>query len=129
LFSIADHHKNNKDSNFFYDKNGDPWISDEDWDKTKAEYCKLHNISFCFDDTARYAKHFETPFAYMTIQNNKIEPNKYLDLIIDMFNKRRENSAKIIDVKNQMVKKTTAKITVNNFIINLKAWCWSFFKK
>ena len=60
-----------------YDEHGNPWVSDEEWDKTKAEYCKKHNISFCIDDTARYSKYFETPFGYMTIKNKKDKPNKY----------------------------------------------------
>lgn len=90
LFSISDFHKERGTNGMFYDKDGNPWVSDEDWDKTKADYCKQHNIPMCTDDTARYAKYFETPFSYMSIQNHKEKPNKYLDLIIDFFNKRRE---------------------------------------
>lgn len=88
IFSIADHHKENVTPGMWYDKKGNPWISDKDWDCTKAIYCKKHEIDLCIDDTARYANHFETPFAYMSIQMKKEEPNKYLNLIIDMFKKR-----------------------------------------
>lgn len=88
LFSIADYHRDNKTTGMWYDHKGDPWVSDEDWDKTKAEYCKKNNILFCIDDTARYANYFETPFAYMSIQKSNKQPNKYLNLIIDMFKKR-----------------------------------------
>lgn len=95
LFSIADHHKENKTEGMWYDEKGDPWVSDEDWNKTKAIYCKKHDIAFCIDDTARYANHFETPFGYMSIQMHKEKPNKYLGLIIAMFDKRsRKNSWK-----------------------------------
>lgn len=90
LFSIADYHRENQTTGMWYDKNGDPWVSDEDWDKTKAEYCKRNEISFCIDDTARYANYFETSFGYMSIQTSKKKPNKYLNLIIDMFEKRRK---------------------------------------
>lgn len=92
LFSIADHHTANKTKGMWYDKKGNPWVSDEDWDRTKAEYCKLHNISMCTDDTARYARHFETPFSYMTIQSHKGKPNRYLEYVIDMFEKRSRKS-------------------------------------
>ena len=90
LFSIADHHKNIQTEGLRYDENGNPWVSDEDWDKTKAEYCKRNEISFCIDDTARYANHFETPFGYMSIQMHKEKPNKYLGQVIEMFNKIRK---------------------------------------
>lgn len=89
IFSIADHHRENKTTGMWYDDKGDPWVSDEDWDRTKANYCKENNIMFCIDDTARYANHFETPFGYMSIQMNKEKPNKYLGFIIDLFNSRR----------------------------------------
>ena len=90
LFSIADYHSENQTNGMWHDANGNPWVSDEDWDKTKANYCKKNNISFCIDDTARYANHFETPFGYMSIHMSKENPNKYLNLIIDMFEKRRK---------------------------------------
>lgn len=92
VFSIADHHRNNKTPGMWYDEKGDPWVSDEDWDKTKAIYCKEHEIAFCIDDTARYAKYFETPFGYMAIQMNKEKPNRYLEYVIDMFKKRSQKS-------------------------------------
>jgi len=92
LFSIADYHRENKTQGMWYDTNGDPWVSDEDWDKTKAEYCKRNNILFCIDDTARYAHYFETPFGYMSIQMSKEKPNKYLGLIINMFEARRRKT-------------------------------------
>lgn len=90
IFSIADYHRENKTEGMFYDEKGDPWVSDENWDKTKANYCKEHDISFCIDDTARYAKYFETPFGYMSIQTTKEKPNRYLEYIIDMFKKRSQ---------------------------------------
>lgn len=88
LFSIADYHRENKTEGMWYDVKGDPWVSDEDWDKTKADYCKRNDILFCIDDTARYARNFETPFGYMSIQMSNKQPNRYLEYVIDMFKKR-----------------------------------------
>jgi hypothetical protein len=93
LFSIADYHRENKTDGMWYDEKGDPWVSDEDWDRTKAMYCKKHGIMMCTDDTARYASHFETPFSYMSIQTSKDAPNKYLNSIINMFNVKRQKDA------------------------------------
>lgn len=93
LFSIADYHRENKTTGMWYDEKGDPWVSDEDWNKTKAEYCKKNNISFCIDDTAKYANYFTTPFGYMTIQKDNQTPNRYLNFIIDMFEKRKNKAA------------------------------------
>lgn len=93
LFSIADYHRDNKTEGMWYDKKGDPWVSDENWDRTKANYCKENNIMFCIDDTARYANYFETPFGYMSIQSSNKKPNKYLNLVIGMFEKRRNKKS------------------------------------
>lgn len=93
LFSIADYHRENKTPGMWYDEKGDPWVSDEDWNKTKAEYCKRNNVSFCIDDTAKYANYFSTPFGYMTIQKDNKTPNRYLDFIIAMFEKRKNKAA------------------------------------
>jgi len=92
LFSISDYHKEKGTEGMWYDEKGDPWVSDEDWDKTKADYCKRNDIAFCIDDTARYAKHFETPFGYMAIQTSNREPNRYLEYVIDMFKKRSDKN-------------------------------------
>jgi len=125
LFSIADYHRNNKES-MFYDEKGDPWISDEAWDRTKADYCERNEIPMCTDDTARYAKYFDKcAFSYMTIQKNGKEPNKYLNLIIDMFNKKRESSDKIKGVKNQMIQKTPLNIPLAK-ISKWKNWAYDF---
>lgn len=92
LFSIADYHRDNKTEGMYYDESGDPWVSDEDWDKTKADYCKQNDIMFCIDDTARYARNFETPFGYMSIQMSNKKPNRYLEYVIDMFKKRSQKN-------------------------------------
>jgi hypothetical protein len=68
LFSITDHHKNLGVS-IRYDENGNPWIDDLSWDKTKAEYCEQEGIDFCFDDTLRYGDYFKnSTFIYTKIR-------------------------------------------------------------
>jgi hypothetical protein len=66
LFSIADYHKE-YGSNMWYDEKGNPWVSNEDWDKTKADYARRENLDLVIDDTKRYHKHFTTPFMYAKI--------------------------------------------------------------
>lgn len=61
LFSITDYHESIGTS-VEYEDEDNPWIDDELWDRTKADYCREHNIDICFDDTERYAQHFSTPF-------------------------------------------------------------------
>ncbi len=70
FFSIADYHESSgtKMSN---DNNGNPWMDDETWDRTKGDYCKRNNIDFCLDDTERYGRYFETPFAFIKIKKDE----------------------------------------------------------
>lgn len=70
FMSIADYH-NEVGTKMWEDENGNPWLDDEDWDRTKGDYCDRHNIDFCIDDTERYAKYFKTPFAHIKINKNE----------------------------------------------------------
>lgn len=72
FFSIADHHEE-IGTKMWEDKNGNPWLDDETWDRTKGDYCKENEIDFCMDDTERYGEYFETPFAYVKINKNEKE--------------------------------------------------------
>ena len=69
FFSISDYH-DKSETVVRDDKNGNPWMDDETWDRTKGDYCNKHNIDFCIDDTERYGKYFETPFAFMKIKKD-----------------------------------------------------------
>jgi len=69
FFSIADYHTNNG-TEMHDDENGNPWMDGDVWDRTKGDYCKDNKIDFCIDDTERYNKYFETPFAYMKIKTD-----------------------------------------------------------
>jgi len=57
LFSIISYHKS-IGTPVTYDKNGDPWIDEEIWNKSKAEYCKKENIDIIIDDSKIYEKYF-----------------------------------------------------------------------
>ena len=44
-----------------------PWFDDELWDMEKGLYCKDKRIHFHLDDTKRYAKYYDTPFALLMV--------------------------------------------------------------
>jgi len=67
FYSIADYHIE-KGTHLWYDKNGNPWIDDETWNKTKAEICEKENIDFHIDDSSSYGEHFTTPYAQIIIK-------------------------------------------------------------
>lgn len=74
FFSISDHHnKIGTPSNGIHPKYGFPMISDEEWDKTKGEYCQKNNISLHIDDTTIYNDSFTTPFCRMWSNKDKIK--------------------------------------------------------
>lgn len=60
IFSLLDYF--DKRGLVKYSRNGKFRVSDKLWDKAKAEYCRIHDISIQIDDTARYAENFSTPF-------------------------------------------------------------------
>lgn len=61
LFSISDYHRE-KGTNMWGDFQN-PWMDQGTWSKTKAEYCKKHDIQLCLDDRDDYFEHFKTPCA------------------------------------------------------------------
>jgi hypothetical protein len=46
-------------------------FENEKWDKVKAEYCKLNNISLHIDDTLIYNDFFSTPFCRLWSHNQQ----------------------------------------------------------
>jgi hypothetical protein len=78
LFSISDYHKE-IGTEMWYDENGNPWVSDLDWDKTKGDYCKRNNIDLHIDDTPRYEEYFETKFIYLNLKDKDID-YRYVDM-------------------------------------------------
>ena len=72
LFSTADYHKSLGTPLRFSDPNN-PWIEDVLWDRTKGDYCFLHNIDFHIDDTGRYGEYFKTPFCAFDVHNRRFD--------------------------------------------------------
>ncbi len=70
IFSIIDYHEK-IGTKVTYDERG-PWISEEDWDRTKGDYCERNEIDLTIDDSPNYGKHFETG-RYLLWQNGEKE--------------------------------------------------------
>jgi len=63
IFSIREYHREIGTPTFEnHPVHGFPMVSDEEWDKTKGEYCAREGIDFHIDDTIQYEKNFKTPF-------------------------------------------------------------------
>ena len=71
FFSISDYHK--KAGTKMWGDTENPWMTDEDWDRTKADYCLREHIDFCIDDKESYMKYFLTPVALY--KGNTAKPN------------------------------------------------------
>lgn len=71
FFSISDYHKEKGTKTFkIHPKYGFPMITDEEWDKTKGDYCSENNINLHIDDTLAYNDNFTTPFCRLWSHNN-----------------------------------------------------------
>ena len=64
LFSISDFHK--RKGTHMWENDDGWWLDDDEWNRTKGDYCEREGISVCIDDTEVYGDYFTTPFAYMT---------------------------------------------------------------
>jgi hypothetical protein len=63
LFSISSYHQALGTKIWFED--GRPWMDAETWNRTKADYCREHEIDLHIDDSMEYGKYFTTPFLLM----------------------------------------------------------------
>lgn len=72
LFSITDYHLASGITVDF-DKNGNPWIEESLWDRSKAEYCAKNEIDFYIDDSDVYGKHFTTPYCFYNHNRNRFQ--------------------------------------------------------
>jgi len=71
-FSVIEYHIEQKTPQCgWHEKFNMPAIPDDPWDRTKADYCKKHNISLHLDDTLIYGDYFSTPFARVWTKNGK----------------------------------------------------------
>jgi hypothetical protein len=75
FFSIIDYHKSkNTPTSGKHPKYGFDMISDEEWDKTKGDYCRLNNINLHIDDTLIYNNYFTTPFCRLWTHSSNGKP-------------------------------------------------------
>jgi len=65
LFSITDYHKS-IGTPIEWDEKGRPWIDNQLWDRTKADYCRKNSIDLAIDDSEEYQKYFNTPYILFT---------------------------------------------------------------
>lgn len=72
LFSITGYHEANG-TTIKWDEKGDPWIEEEIWDRTKADYCKWNDIDLAIDDSTIYGKYFDTPYLLFDKKNIKMD--------------------------------------------------------
>lgn len=64
IFSVLDYHIENGTKIVGYNEEyQNPEFSDEDWDRTKADYCERNKIDLMIDDSLIYNQDFTTPFA------------------------------------------------------------------
>jgi len=71
-FSIVDYHIEQTDHEVRFE--GDqPWMEDDVWNRTKAEYCERVGIDLMFDDSPKYGSYFtgETVFLLQKNQGNQ----------------------------------------------------------
>ncbi len=75
FFSIVDYHRKiGTPTSGKHPKYGFEMISDEEWDKTKGEYCRENGIDLHIDDTLIYNNYFSTPFCRLWSHNNHGKP-------------------------------------------------------
>jgi hypothetical protein len=56
-FSVARYHEEKGEHEVRW-VNGDPWMDDEVWNRTKAQYCHEQGIRMLFDDSPFYGQYF-----------------------------------------------------------------------
>lgn len=77
IFSVLDYHIDMETKVTGYNKEyGNPEFSEEDWDRTKADYCKEEQIDLMIDDSLIYNEYFETPFARLFTHTGTPKQNK-----------------------------------------------------
>ncbi|QTA81130.1 Nicotinate-nucleotide adenylyltransferase [Desulfonema limicola] len=83
LFSITSFHL--KSGTEVSSINGNPYMEEDMWNRTKAQYCKKHGIQLHLDDSAVYGKFFQTPYGKY-YSNQQPETRKKIAVIGGSFN-------------------------------------------
>lgn len=68
LFSIVDYHIAKGTAVEWV--GGRAWMSDYDWDRTKADYAREHQLDLTIDDSETYQRFFSTPYAIFKPRTN-----------------------------------------------------------
>lgn len=75
LFSIMDYHNDIGTEVTGYNvEHGTNEFPDEEWDKTKGDYCRKHKIDLHLDDSLIYEEYFTTGFARFFTNTNTPKP-------------------------------------------------------
>jgi hypothetical protein len=74
LLSVSDYNVENGVS-VSYDENGNPWFTDEIWNKTKGVLCEKYDIDFHIDDSNVYGDYFSTPYTKINITSDMTKQN------------------------------------------------------
>lgn len=71
IFSILDYHiEKGTRITGWHPVLKNPEFPDKEWDRTKADYCREHNIGLHLDDSVIYEQEFTTPFARVWTNTN-----------------------------------------------------------
>ena len=62
IFSIVDHCAE-LNIPVVYDKQGNPWLDQYEWNKAKGDYARKHHLNLVIDDSEVYPNFFSTPCA------------------------------------------------------------------
>jgi len=67
ILSIVDFHLN-KGTTITYDSEGNPWLDESVWDRTKADLCKQYKVDLLIDNSTVYGKYFTENTKYLLFQ-------------------------------------------------------------
>jgi len=75
IFSVVSYHKN-IGTPIRYDEKNTPWLDEELWNRSKADYCRRQAVDILIDDSYVYGKYFgHIPTAYIHIDTFNILRN------------------------------------------------------
>ena len=90
FFSIAQYHMDKGDNEVKW-VDGEPWMDDEVWNRTKADYCHREGINVLIDDSPVYGQFFDKDTIYL-LQKDPRRSNfwKMLAELLPRFRSRPE---------------------------------------
>jgi nicotinate-nucleotide adenylyltransferase len=74
LFSITSHHRELGTEITYI--NGNPYLDETLWNRTKSLYCRENAIDLHLDDSSVYGRYFETPYARYSANQNPARKKK-----------------------------------------------------